>query len=144
MKPVPEKIIASGPPGTVWFGGPVDSTTVTLRVMPQARTAGNPADVAAISRLLACESDAKNPRHWRLHAPDREESGLDEQIAWIFARTTSDLSRWQQLTATYRVDIFCGLFLERPNRGASLSPATLMLLGSRGVEIGFDIYGPDR
>jgi hypothetical protein len=133
-------IIASGPPGTEWSGGAVDRSTMTLRVMAKIR--GESVDTTAIARLLGCESDQQKLRHWSLHAPDKEEADLDSQVAWILSRVTADLDVWKKLVVEYRVDLFCALYLERPNRGVSLSPKTMTELGARGIEIGFDIYAP--
>jgi hypothetical protein len=140
MKPVPPHIVASGPPGTDWFGGAVDRSTVTLRVMAKVR--GESVDKEKIARLLCCESDQQKLRHWSLHAPDSAEGDLDSQIAWILSRVTADAAVWKKVVTEYRVDLFCALYLERPNRGVSLSPKTMAELGARGIEIGFDIYAP--
>jgi ribosomal protein L19 len=96
----------------------------------------------AVSKLL--EHAAGDPtKRWRLAAPDSANSDLDAQAHWILSRLTSDLGIWRQITSKYKVDLFCGLFLERPNRGISLSPQTMRQLADRGIEIGFDIYAPD-
>jgi hypothetical protein len=81
MKPVPPHIIASGPPGTEWFGGAVDRSTMTLRVMSKIR--GENVDKKEVAQLLGCESDQQKFKHWSLHAPDSEESDLDSQVDWI-------------------------------------------------------------
>ncbi len=141
MTPVPKKIIASGPPGTEWFGGSVDRSTMGLRVMAKER--GRSVDIAEVSRLLNCDSDQTKLRHWSLHAPDSAGADLDSQIIWILERVTDDLSIWKQIVEGYRVDLFCALYLERSNRGVSLSPKTMAELGARGIELGFDIYSPD-
>jgi len=141
MKPVPTHIIASGPPGTAWFGGAVDRSTMTLRVMAKVR--GESVDKKEVSRLLGCDSDETKRQSWSLHAPDKEEADLDAQIDWILARVSSDLSVWKKITEAYRVDLFCGLLLERSNRGVTLTPKTMTELGARGIEIGFDIYAQE-
>lgn len=140
MEQVSPRIVASGPPGTEWFGGAVDRSTMTLRVMAKVR--GESVDKEEIARLLCCESDQQKLRHWSLHAPDSGEGDLDLQVAWILSRVTVDTDVWKKIVAEYRVDLFCALYLERSNRGASLSPTTMAELGARGVEIGFDIYAP--
>jgi len=140
MKPVPPQIAAVGPPGTEWFGGAVDRSTMTLRVMAKVR--GESVVKRQISERLGCESDQSNLRHWSLHAPDQAEADLDAQVAWLLARTTNDLGIWKKITTEYRVDLFCGLYLERPNRGLNLSPTTMTELGARGIELAFDIYAP--
>ena len=140
MKPVPKRIINSGPPGTEWFGGEVDRSTITLRVM--AKTQDRSVDKKEVVRLLGCASDQKNLKHWSLHAPARKKADLDAQVVWILSRVTADLSAWRRLTRLFRVDLLCGLFLERMNRGVTLSPSTMAALGARGIELGFDIYAP--
>ena len=140
MKPVPPHIIASGPPGAEWFGGSVDRSTMTLRVM--ARVRGERIDKKEVAQILGCESDNQRPGHWSLQAPDSTEGDLDSQVAWILSRVTADLAIWKKVVTEYRVDLFCSLYLERPNRGTSLTSKTMAELGARGIEIGFDIYTP--
>jgi len=65
------------------------------------------------------------------------------QIRWILDQLTSDLSRWSAVTSRWKVDIFCGLFLERPNRGVMLDADTLSRIGERKISVGLDIYAPD-
>jgi len=142
MKPVPEHIIASGPLGTIWFGGAVDRSTMTLRVMAKVR--GESVNKTEVSSALGCEPDRENRKSWCLHGPEKEDSNLDSQIEWLLGRVSSDLETWKMITANYRVDIFCGLFMQRTNRGTSLSAKTMMELGTRGIEIGFDIYAPEK
>jgi Domain of unknown function (DUF4279) len=142
MKPVPPHIIASGPPGTEWFGGAVDRSTMTLRVMAKIR--GESVDKKEISQLLGCEPDQEKFRHWSLDAPDKEEADLDAQVDWILLRVTADLGVWKKITEAYRVDLFCALYLERSNRGVTLAPKTMLALGARGIELGLDIYAPEK
>lgn len=113
---------------------------MTLRVMAKVR--GESVDRDAVARLLGRESDQQKLRHWSLHAPDNLEADLDSQVAWILSCVTANADAWRKVVAEYRVDLFCALYLERPNRGVSLSPKTMAELGARGVEIGFDIYAP--
>jgi hypothetical protein len=135
MKPIPESILASGPEDTEWYGGAVDRSKMTLRINCEV------SDLAAVSTLVGCASN--NEKRWRVSAQELQGADLDAQISEILARLTSDLSVWQQLSSKYQVDLFCGLFLERPNRGVSLSPETMAQLSARGISIGFDIYAPD-
>ena len=141
MKPVPNHVVANGPPGTLWFGGAVDRSTMTLRVM--AKGGHLAVDKAEISRLLGCDAVQGNARHWSLAVPVSEGSDLDSQASRILSRLSQDIRIWTALSQNYRVDIFCGLFLERDNRGVSLSPTTMAELGRRGISLGFDIYAPD-
>lgn len=99
-------------------------------------------DREIVNQLLGCPSDKHTRDGWRLHAPEAKEADLDQQVAWILARVTDDLEVWRKVTSEYRVDLFVGLFLERPNRGIELSPQTMTQLGARGIRLGLDIYGP--
>lgn len=136
MKPIPDHIAGSGPPGTVWFGGPVDRSTMTLRI------ACDISEVPVVAKLLGCDSEATK-QGWRLSSPASEPADPNAQVQSIFARVTADLGIWRQLSSRYKVDLFCGLFLERPNRGVSLTPETMSEVSARGVSLGFDIYAPD-
>lgn len=69
---------------------------------------------------------------------------LDIAVQEIFKGTTPDLSIWLNLSTKYRVDLFCGLLLSEPMQGISVSPPTLKLLGERGIELGLDVYEPDK
>lgn len=79
---------------------------------------------------------------WGLEAADCEPEGLDGQVQELLNKTNRDLSVWQKISGRYRIDLFCGLFMTESNEGLSLSPESLTALGERGIEIGFDIYGP--
>ena len=135
MKSVPPEILSSAPEETEWFGGAVDRSTMTLRVHCEYE------EREAVSQLLGCESD-KTRKSWRLTAPESMGADLDEQVDWILSRLTEDIGKWRQVTAKYKTDMFCGLFLERSNRGVSLEPETMRKLAERGIQMGFDIYAP--
>ncbi|GAA5484837.1 DUF4279 domain-containing protein [Haloferula sargassicola] len=79
---------------------------------------------------------------WRLEASDCEPGDLDDQIRLICGQLTDDLAVWESFASRYKMDLFCGLFMECGNEGISLSPAALFALGSRGIELDLDIYDP--
>ena len=135
MKPVPDNILNSAPEGTQWYGGAVDRSTMALRIDCEA------SECEAVSNLVGCTSDS--PKRWRVAAPDSRGADLDAQINAILARLTLDLGVWRQVSSKYRVDLFCGLFLERPNRGVTLRAETMVQLAARNLSIGFDIYAPE-
>jgi hypothetical protein len=62
MKSIPPEIEALAPEGTQWFGGPVDRSTMTLRI------ACSPDECEAVSRSLDYTGHAPTKR-WRLSAP---------------------------------------------------------------------------
>jgi hypothetical protein len=100
------------------------------------------AEVQAISELLGCSSEASK-HGWRLSAADSHPANVNAQVQAILSRLTADLEVWRQVCSKYKVDLFCGLFLERPNSGISLSSETMALVSARGISLGFDIYAPD-
>jgi hypothetical protein len=110
-----------------------------------------------ITSLLGCppSKSAKagdiDPRHksetrivkegfWLLASDEDDNPLLEKKVETLLGKLTGDLSVWKQLTSKYKVDIFCGLFLNEFNEGFGVSPALLKKLGERNLEIGFDIY----
>ena len=113
----------------------MDRSTMTLRVHCGAEQR------AAVSFLLGCEPTGVRGC-WRLSAPDSTNADLDAQVEWILSRLSSDLATWRQVTSEHKVDLFCGLFLDRTNRGVTLEPETMRKLADRGIQLGLDIYAP--
>lgn len=64
---------------------------------------------------------------WRLKVPHRIPGDLNGQIAELLAQLTCDLGVWRELVARFRVDIFCGLFLNEDNEGIDLTPSNTCL-----------------
>lgn len=79
---------------------------------------------------------------WRIEATEQSPGNLDEQIEEMLSLLTNDLTIWSQLSKKYKIDIFCGLFMESDMEGISLSAKSMLALGKRGIEIDFDMYGP--
>ena len=80
---------------------------------------------------------------WVLEADDSAPADPDQQIAQILDQLTADPVVWQSLAARFRIDMFCGWFMDELNEGVSLSAATLRSLGGRGILLDMDIYGWD-
>jgi hypothetical protein len=77
---------------------------------------------------------------WRLRAEERTPEDLNAQIAEILDRLNPDPEAWMSLASRFRMDLFCGLFMGRSNEELNVSPAALLALGSRGIELRLDIY----
>lgn len=77
---------------------------------------------------------------WHLHAEKREPENLNAQIDEILSQLTSDLAIWERLCKTYKVDMFCGLFMGHWNDGLNLSPKTMLTLAQRRIDLNLDIY----
>ncbi|MEF9963573.1 MAG: DUF4279 domain-containing protein [Comamonas sp.] len=80
---------------------------------------------------------------WRLMAKQTQPEDLDGQVAELLGQVTSNLSVWGNLTARFRVDLFCGWFMGSANEGVQISSETLFALGQRGIMLSFDIYEQD-
>ena len=77
---------------------------------------------------------------WRLEANERAPGDLDEQITRLLAPLSSDLAVWRSLASRYHGRVFCGLFLTTGNAAVALQPATLFMIGQRGLVLDLDIY----
>ena len=80
---------------------------------------------------------------WRLKANACEPENLDSQVSEILDKLSTDINIWLSLSNKYKIDLFCGIFMEVSNEGMMLSPATLRLLGERNIILALDVYGPD-
>jgi len=79
---------------------------------------------------------------WHLNATTCEPGNLDAQVEEILVKTTRDLTVWARLNRDYKIDLFCGLFMEETDEGVELSAKTLLALGERGIKIGLCLYAP--
>jgi hypothetical protein len=133
---------------------PRSRLSVTLRV------AGDVLDPAEISRVLGVDPDfsarkgeERRSRSGTVTQPigiwtrrarlgSAEDWDLDGAIRGLLADLPNDIAVWRDLGTRYQLDVFCGLFMERGNQGAGVSPATLLALGERGLILDLDVYGP--
>ena len=145
MKTTSRRPPADAPNDTVWFGGHVDRWKVALRVY------GEELDPDHISAVLCCQpsSAARKgdplPRsgRWILEVDSRncdEGNDIEDGIRMLLGRLPSSPDIWTALTSTYTVDIFCGLFLAKTNRGFSIPADISTQLSDRRIDIGFDVY----
>ena len=77
---------------------------------------------------------------------DSQEAGIDdleELIQVLLNRLPSQADLWNELNKIYKIELFCGLFMNSSNSGFNLSPSLCKLLAEREIQIGFDIYAPD-
>ena len=149
MKQISDELKNSAPEGTVWFGGPVDRSKVSLRIF------GDNLNPDEISELLKSKPSASWKKgdvikgttiartgRWSLDSNLSDEMDLEEKVWDILKRLSSDEKVWHSITTKHNVDLFCGVFLETDNRGFGLSVSLMRELSRLGIEIGFDIYGP--
>lgn len=151
MRKIARKPPSGAPEGTVWFGGPVDSFVITLRITGDF-------DPDQITSLLQCAPTRTETKGKVIHTPGGPrtpkkgvwslriesngcpEGDLENGIKTLLDSVSDDPEVWATLNSTYSIDLFCGLFLDAHNRGFSLSDKVSGMLSARRLEIGFDIY----
>ncbi len=139
----------------IWFGGPISGSTASLRIR------GDDLDPDEITHLLECKPtkshrkgdieigkstgkrNVKKMGIWSLKAEENSTEELETKIAKLLDKVTDDLKVWKSLGQRYKLDMFCGLFMDRSNEGLSLSSSIMSRLGERSIEIGLDIYSQD-
>lgn len=153
MPDVPKKLKESAPEGTIWFGGVIDRTKVTLRIF------GDKLKPEEITKKLGVEPTtsyakgeiikgkkrnriAKTGR-WSLDSKLEAHIGIEEKIRDLIKPILANESYWKKVTSECEVDLFCGLFMEAGNRGFDLSHEIMGKLARLCIHISFDIYGPD-
>jgi hypothetical protein len=88
-------------------------------------------------------SDTVSPNGgWSLRAAEASPEDLNRQIKELLGKLTLDLEVWTLIARRFNVDLFCGLFMEQGNQGASLSAESLHALSCRGIGLSLDIYAP--
>jgi len=130
------------------------------RTVASLRIGGDDLDPDEVSALLCCQPTAgyrkgqvvrgpssgrdflKKTGSWMLDAEDQAPGDLDEQVRSILDRLPADLSIWRTLSSRYKIDLFCGWFMEETNEGIEVSAKTLMRLGERAILLGVCIYAP--
>jgi hypothetical protein len=77
---------------------------------------------------------------WSLYAVECEPENLDKQISELLGKLPDDITIWKSLAKKFKIDLFCGLFMENGNEGMEISPLQLKMLGERGIILALDIY----
>lgn len=147
-KPLPPSLEAVPPNERFNAGGDIDESKVSLRIF------GDTLDPKEITNLLKCEPTIARckgdiiPKYnlvakegcWILESRLPNDDKLEDKIIDLFEQMTDDCDVWENLASQFRVDMFCGIFLQEFNRGFDLSPKVVKLLSKREIRIGFDIY----
>ncbi len=81
---------------------------------------------------------------WRLALADRQPEDIDGMVKELFNRVPAAIEVWRDFANRFKVDLYCGLFMQDSNEGFSISPQTLTALGARGIELMFDVYSPSE
>ena len=132
------------------------------RTVATLRISGSDLDPDEISRLLGCSPTRSHRKgetpershgvtwlpakvgNWRLDATPTEPEDFNGQVSELLDQMSDDLAIWHNLADRFRVDLFCGWFMQERNEGIDIEPRTLSMLGTRHIVLALDIYGPDE
>ena len=129
-------------------GGEIDEVHVTLAVY------GPELDPDVISSLLGCppthahrrgeqRGAARSPwpqGAWLLTLEGEPPITPDELAQRLLRQLPLDPGFWRELASKYEVRITFSIFMAAWSRGFELAPATVRLLETVGVPVGFSIY----
>jgi hypothetical protein len=76
---------------------------------------------------------------WVLESPLPDTVEIEEHVAELFAKLTSDVDEWTTVSAQSAVDIRCELEVGESGEGFDLSPRLAAALAERGVVLSFSV-----
>ena len=79
---------------------------------------------------------------WVLESALSETAEIEDHVAELFGKLTSDQDEWSTLTNQFAVDVRCELEAGDEGEGFDLSPRLAAALAERGVVISFSLLGP--
>jgi len=158
MKAPKPGIPTGAPPGKVWFGGPIEWFSITLRI------SSDDLDPKEVTSLLGCQPDAAERKGDQILGPDGSAVRLAQTGSWrlmlaptttdewdcgeammlVMKRLPTDANVWRSLTQRFSVVFFVGLSMDSVNKGFSMSPDVMSYLGARGIRVDFDVYCEDH
>jgi hypothetical protein len=134
-------------------GGPIVKFKLTLRVFGDDLV---PDEISALLGVRPTYAKVKGERlpgryarvaktgswHYTTEFDAASKTEVDMAINQLLDALTSKLNVWRDLETRFKIDLFCGLFMNggTGNEGFELTPATLQRLAERGLLTGFDIY----
>ncbi len=125
----------------VRVGGEVDESIATLRVVTDTLTRD---EITARLGVVPKEARARTlelrPNTWSFEVREWSSRSLDEAISEVLAALPAPGAVWDDLATDARIDMYCGLYLWKWNRGLVIEPETLVALGQRHISLGLDIY----
>lgn len=130
----------------------------TPRIRTSLRISGDTLDPDFLSQQLGMApafSASKGDRHGRGGRDEFHERGiwvyrvdvppgteLGDAIHSLLERLPEDSTLWGEITSSYQVDVFCGIFLQGDNQSTIIGPEVLTALSRRGFLLHLDLYGP--
>ena len=71
--------------------------------------------------------------------PDTE---LGDALDLLLESLPEDATLWEELSSTFAVDVFCGVFLEADNQATRIDAAVIARLAHLGLAVSFDFHAP--
>ena len=65
---------------------------------------------------------------------------LGDAVRHLLVALPQDATLWEEITSSFEVDLFCGVFLENDNQSTAIPPDVLGELGRRGVSLSLDLF----
>ena len=124
-----------------FFGDNLDPDEISVLLGASPTSSARMGEAWVTPSDVESKSTARTGR-WQREVAPRRPGDLDSQISELLSPLTPDIEVWRGLAAKFSARIFCGLFTEEGNEGFDLRPETLVMIASRGLRLGFDIYGP--
>ena len=138
------------PEDLVSVGGEIDLVKISLRVV------GEDLDPDEVTELLGVEPTFAARKGemvevlgglrtqptglWVLDLGDSPEWELADGISTLLDRMPDDPELWEDLAGRYKLDLFCGAFLQAANRGFALPEELIRRMADRRLAFSVDIY----
>lgn len=117
------------------FGDDLDPDELTTRLGVQPTSFCRKGDLFQGKRYERIEKTGR----WLLDRPHSSDD-IDVIVKKLLLDLPDSISLWESLHKRFAIDLFLGVWMRDWNRGFSLLPDTLAMLGDRKLQIGFDIY----
>jgi hypothetical protein len=92
--------------------------------------------------IFGAHASIRRTGSWQLEASDRIPEDLDGQIDELLTKLTPSIDVWKELSSRFKIDLFCGFFMQETNEGMEISFESLGALSNRGISLAVCIYSP--
>jgi len=125
--------VDAAPEGTIWFGGSFDHSQVSLRIFGDDLDPGEISNILGVASThserkgeVIIENVTKNKRtattgRWSISSNLPSETDVEDKPSELLDQVSNGEAVWDLINKKYKVDIFCGMFMEAENREFSLS-----------------------
>ena len=122
------------------FGDDLDPSFITqqLGIAPtESGRKGEPNESSRRGAMSLWETGA-----WVFRLSVRSDTELGDALDELLAAMPQDATLWEELTSTYAVDVYCGVFLEANEQSTTIPADVLARLGRLGLPLVFGLHAP--